>query len=103
MIALNKALEEMRRKDERGRFVPFSLTFVTCNRAKKTGGELITYNHVTLPQRERVELHTAQNQQKNEKKTGYRKTTVMLRTSGDEFREAHIHLIRKFNGEKVLV
>lgn len=116
MISLNKALEMMRRKDERGRFVPFSITFVGCNFSKKTGGELITYNNVTLPQRERVELETTERRYRDvialpdegshgtplKGKPDYSKTTVMFRTDGEEFRQAHIHLITRYNGETVI-
>jgi len=93
----------MRMKDHRGRFVPFSITFVKCDSHKKEGGQLVTYNHVTLPQRTIVELETMERKSQSRKEVTDTSqfSTVTFKKDG-EFRQAHIHLITRFNGETVI-
>ena len=97
----------MRQKDGRGRFVPFSMTFVSVET-----GELVTYKGVTLPQRQRVELEQAERSstlrgpQGDNRTNDFSKTTITFKKPGgpgasEEFRQCHIHLITRFNGEQV--
>lgn len=97
MISLKHALERMRAKDDRGRFVPFDVSFVSIQT-----GELVDYRGVTLPQRDRVELQTMEQADKVPTRKKYHKTTVTLKKSEQEFRQCHIHLITRFNGERVI-
>lgn len=116
MIHLNQALKQMRKKDHRGRFVPFSLTFVSVET-----GELVTYKGVTLPQRQRVELETMERNAQRRSDSPVKPenderilplspshlySTVTFKKPGgpgakEEFRQCHIHLITRFNGEQV--
>lgn len=89
----------MRMKDERKRFVPFAIEFVSCDESKKTGGELVRYDKVTLPQRERVELETSQRAKPADV---HRKTSLLFQVGPETFRQCDIWLITKFNGENVI-
>jgi len=100
MISLKSALQQMRMKDNRGRFVPFSVEFVTCDLHKKTGGELVRYDRVTLPQREQVEVD-ALTRSVDKPTVPSKKTTVTFKISETEFRQCHIWLITRFNNETV--
>lgn len=48
IIRLSEMLQVMKRRDENGEPVPFSITFVTCNQKLNTGGEKITFEQAVL-------------------------------------------------------
>jgi hypothetical protein len=109
MIGLKKALEMMRRKDEHGQFVPFSVTMVTCNRSKKSGGELLELKNVTLPHRERVELDTMERREiasklpaKERGISHFKKGTINFKLPNGDLRMGHIHLMTRYNGERII-
>lgn len=41
-------LREMMQRDENGKFIPFPITFVTCNTTNNTGGEKITLDRAVF-------------------------------------------------------
>lgn len=44
---MQEVVREMDRNDEQGNPVPFSVMFVSCDRTKKSGGEIIMLRNVT--------------------------------------------------------
>lgn len=103
MISRYSALMAMRRKDHKGRFIPFSIRFVSCDSSRKCGGELVEYKNVTLPQRQIVELTQMQaNKGGEKKKPSSYKSTVTFRTQDGEFKQCHVPLITRFNNEMVI-
>jgi len=100
-------LEMMRRKDDQGRFVPFDVRLVHCNKTKRTGGQLVDYAAVTLPKREAMEMgkimvavstNTKQGRNPNHMLQG----TLNFLFANGEMRKGHIGLITRFNGMKVI-
>ena len=47
-IPLRQVLREMEKTDERGRPVPFHIEVCTCDEARDSGGELISYSAAVL-------------------------------------------------------
>lgn len=90
----------MRKKDERNRFVPFDMSFVSSET-----GEIIHYKQVILPQRERVEIAEQEKKMVHSESKGLHfdpyKTTVSFK-KGEDFRQCHIHLITRVNGERLM-
>lgn len=102
MISLKNALKEMRRKDEHGRFVPFTIEAVKCNYTKRTGGELVRYDGVTLPKRDGVILDTNLRASGERNPRHLQNGTMNLMLPNKELRKVHTLLITKFNGETVI-
>lgn len=106
-------LEQMKRKDERGRMVPFTVRLVECNRSKRTGGKLVTHENVTLPKREAHNLTdklkqsvgvAAQvaNDTARKKPLHTIHGTINFLFGSGEIRKGHIGLITQFNAMKVI-
>lgn len=101
MISLRQALTEMRGKDRFGRFVPFDLVAVTCDHTHRTGGRVVEYMGVTLPQRDRVVLETnLKGGERNPRHLNNGTMNVML--PNGELRKVHTLLITKYNGNGVI-
>jgi hypothetical protein len=104
-ILLRDALSEIDRVDHNGNPVPFSLRFVTADRKRDTGGEIIAVKNavkcvgkkngevvflgkeITAPRRN---AHHWENSTRN----------IALENGG--IRKIHIRLIIEFNGQKVI-
>jgi len=107
-IHLSEALQQMRFIDENGKNKPFHVKFVTYNRTKNIGGEIIDLPAVQI-------VSTAKDNkpiflppvQANERSTGknpnhYSNNTVnFFIPSSGQIRKAHVRLILEFNNQKV--
>jgi len=98
-------LEHMRRKDHKGRFVPFSVKMVRCDRTSKSGGEWLELNDVTLPKQEVKKISkqlpasgATENKNPNHRHNG----TINFMLPNGQIRKGHIRLITRFNGMKVI-
>ncbi len=95
----------MTHKNEVGQFVPFSLKVVTCDRNKKTGGQIKHYTNVTLPKidRHNVAVMAAAKGGGSAKNPNHLKNaTLNLLLPSGSVRTVHTQLIVEFNGEPVL-
>lgn len=87
----------------------FSISFITCNEAKATGGELITvekarkHNWLSPEDRKKQALQQPASKIIKKHPRHYENSTrnISLSNNGD-IRKVHIRLIRKFNGRTVL-
>ena len=103
MISRRQALFEMRRKDEKGKLVPFSVWLVLCNRIKNTGGQLVTYKDLTLPKSEAFAISKTDRTNPRTKSPDHmRNGTINFLFPSGEFRKVHVGLITRFNGMKVI-
>lgn len=105
-IQLTDALAHMRRVDERGRPVPFSLEVTTCDEQRGTGGQnLVLTNWVllrtakTTPRNEQRLRRTSEPTPQNELADHMRR---VKNPANDEVRQIHIRLITAFNGQLIL-
>lgn len=100
-ISVSQMVQEMERTGDMGRPVPFSLTWVRCNRAKKTGGEVVTAKGVTLLRHERAlprqQRHAATRRERDQYKNAARDIWYDGREDC-----VHIFLIQEFNGKRVI-
>ncbi|WP_460894868.1 hypothetical protein [Rufibacter soli] len=83
----------MERTDEHGNPVPFSLIFCTCNREKKTGGEVIELPKAVLLRKKGSKAPNLG--------TGY-PSRLILDLNTDRKYQVHIRLIDQFNGTPVV-
>lgn len=104
-ILLRDALHEMDQVSSSGIPVPFSLKFVTADRKRKTGGEIIEvkdaikcigkkngmviYDGNTLSRKEKAPSH-------------YENATRNIALPNGSIRKIHIRLIIEFNAQKVI-
>lgn len=101
-ITLQQALETMDGS------APFSIDFVTCNKARKTGGEWIhldnarTHNYISKNETARLAKTQPAADVVNKDPRHYQNSTRNLMLSNGEIRKIHIRLIRKLNGKTVL-
>lgn len=105
---LTEIIKEMHRKDEDGKPVPFSLTFVTADKNKRTGGEVVDIAAAILTWGDDKAMRKALNEEsvsadKKEKKPNHWKhrTRNLLLPNG-QIRKVHLSLITKFNGYDVI-
>lgn len=89
---------------------PFSLTAITCDDKKQSGGEELivaqAWKHDHLTYSQRKELRRSQPktiaQQWMKNPNHYTNSTRNIRFENGEIRKVHIRLIRKFNDKTVL-
>lgn len=110
MISLGTALKLTNQKNHRGEPTPFSLTFVTANRSKKTGGEIITVKRAILSKYEKsLPAHLQDAGTTRTTSTGKGKnpnhffngTRNIIDLDTQTFIKVHIRLITHFNGQQV--
>ncbi len=97
LISRKNALQQMRQRDTKGKFIPFSCVVCTLNYATNEGGERLCVQkaiyyqqkHVSKKVRTRIPRHD-ENGTRN----------IQLIPSG-EIRAIHVRLIEKFNGMTV--
>lgn len=90
-------LNAMNDRTELGDFVPFSLTFVTCNKRLGTGGEKITL--------ERAQLVGGGNSKAKKSNPNHFEhyTRNIKAVDGDRIMKVHVLLVTRFNGDKVIL
>jgi hypothetical protein len=105
MEFLKAVLEEMERTDAKGQLKPFSIEFVTADRNKKTGGEIIKVDKAVILKKMNYASSTSsvKAEPMNKKKSNHweNSTRNILLPNGQK-RKLHIRLITKFNGQAVI-
>lgn len=104
----------MRRRDQRGKLVPFEVRLVECNRTQRTGGRLVTWGPVRLPHLDVAQLaeslkvdapaHDDRSELQEIRKDPQHKLngTINFLFENGEIRKGHVGLITRFNGLKVI-
>jgi hypothetical protein len=102
MIQSKEALQIMEKKNHKGEAIPFSIEFVTYDKAKKAGGDIIRLENVILAKNQRG---TPRELNKTGSKTANHYTNatrnLYIKTSG-QIRKCHIRLITEINGKTVI-
>ena len=97
MIRVRDMLSQMLMKTTDGVFVPFSVTFVTCDVKRGTGGKKITIDSAILE-------GGPKSNSKLRNPNHYRNYTRNIRaTTGDKTIKVHALLITRFNGAKIIL
>lgn len=110
-MLLSDALTQMDRITPQGYPIPFSITFITCNRKKNTGGEQITLTDVTLAKHQTfipLEMREKDPNPTSNPTTHDGRSHEFLRRrrklynpKTDEILSVHPRLIIAFNGQKI--
>jgi len=101
IIHLREVLEEMKKPK------PFSVTFVTCDQERKTGGEIIKLENVILSSNEKYigrlgfEEPSSNVTQFSKNPSHYEHATRNVLLPNGMRRKLHIRLLLEFNGQKV--
>ena len=110
IITLPEVLKQMDQFDEKGKPVPFSIKFVTCDLRRKSGGELIELENVVkcvgkkkgkVIFDDRKKTPNKKKEKKNPKHWDNSTRNILIPSSG-QIRKCHIRLITEFNGQKVI-
>ncbi len=106
-ITIADALNVMLQKDSKGRLMPFSVTYLSYNASRKTGGELIRFPACFL----RVENNTGSKVMKGEKFYSRNQPRHWLNSTRNfvpaganvtDVKKLHIWLMFEFNGMEVV-
>jgi hypothetical protein len=106
-IQLSEALNEMEMLDSKRNPQPFSISFYTCDRTRRTGGELRTIEKAVLTKHVKgIPRHAKGSISKkrvNEFENQIRNVLDTMKAPGDRvYTKVHIRLIEFFNGMKVV-
>lgn len=102
-ITLSEALKIMRQTDKNGNPQPFDITWCTCDRNRKTGGDIMRLNTAYMSGTEirRVsELDEARKRSKRQNHFG--NATRNIKDAEGNMKKVHIYLILELNGKTVL-
>ncbi|MGV3588601.1 MAG: hypothetical protein ACO1OF_16465 [Adhaeribacter sp.] len=109
MILLKDALAQMEKKDERNWPVPFTIEFVTADRERNTGGEVIRLEKVVLARdvkglkkKTSAILDSTEPDRAANPNHWLNGTRNLYHTQSQQIRKCHIRLITKFNGQPVI-
>lgn len=107
IIKLREMLRQIELKDADGNPVSFSASWVTFNRATKTGGEVRSAQNITILSRVKGASGQNSSGQKVSKttKNPNHKTNATRNfhlVDSDEIKKVNIFLITEFNGQKVM-
>jgi hypothetical protein len=106
-IRLTEVLDHMERLDGNMRPVPFLIKFVTANRKKRTGGEVIEIDKAIKvigkgkDGKEIIDLRPNELPSKSKDPRHWINATRNLLLPNGQIRKIHIRLIIEFNGRKV--
>jgi hypothetical protein len=105
VILLRDALRMMDRLNHKGEPIPFSLSFVTANRRKDTGGKIkeikgaiLSKHNKALPQH----VRTVDGFGGSKKPSHYENSTRNIQAPDSSITKVHIRLILTFNGQKII-
>jgi len=100
LIRRKKALQEMRTRDTKGAYVPFSLVVCKLNFATDEGGDRLNIKKAVMYDQKHVRKPSASERKRmpNHEENGTR--NILLIPSG-EIRSIHIRLIEKYNNKIV--
>lgn len=95
-ISIKDMLNIMQMRGEDRELIPFSLTFVTANRNKRTGGQKITFD-------EAVFVGGPSNRDKERNPNHFYNNTRNIRhKNSDRIVTIHPHLVMVFNGLRIV-
>ena len=99
-ISLGQALKEMEKTGDMKKPIPFSLTWITANRSKQTGGQIKIAKGITLLRNERTlpQAKRAASTRK-ERNRNFNATRDIFYDGREDC--VHIFLIVEFNGKPV--
>lgn len=105
VILLKDALKMMDRLDHKSRPIPFSISFITADRRRDKGGELIqlsgailSKHNILLPQHTR----NVDGFGKSRKPSHFENSTRNVQAPDGSITKVHIRLIKTFNGKKII-
>ncbi|MBO0946944.1 hypothetical protein [Fibrella forsythiae] len=105
LLTWQEALDIMRRLDGNGLPVPFSMTAITANQTRQTGGESITFARAILCRRgDQDNAATSPQAPARSVSDGPRKPNWMYRIrnlDSNQIRQVHLHLILYINEHPV--
>lgn len=105
-ILLRDVIAEMDRIDGNGKPVPFSAKFVTADRKRRTGGEIISVENAVkcIGKRKGEVVYDGRTDQNRIRRDPhhYENATRNIMLENSVIRKLHIRLILEFNGKKVL-
>jgi hypothetical protein len=97
MIRVADMLNVMNQRDGNGDFVPFSLTWVSCNQQKNTGGEKISLTKAVLE-------GSGKSKSAKRNPNHHENYTRNIRAfDGDRIMKVHVLLITRFNDDKIIL
>ncbi len=105
MILLKDALQMMEERDHRNWPIPFSITFVTYDKERQTGGEIITLNNVVLAKNRLVadKKATGRTTSKNAPANQWQNATRnFYLLDSQQIRKANIRLLTHFNNQPIV-
>jgi hypothetical protein len=95
MIRVPDMLNVMNQRDGNGDYIPFSLTWVTCNKKQHTGGEKITLDRAVL-------CSGGKSSAEKYNPDHFENYTRNIRAAGaDRIMKIHVLLVTRFNGAKI--
>ena len=96
-ISVADMLKVMQSRSSDGELIPFSITFVTCDRKKKTGGQKITLEKA-------ISEGSGKSKSKLRNPDHYRNYTRNIRSvDGDKIIKIHPLLVTRFNGQTIML
>jgi len=105
VIPLKDALKLMDRLDHKSRPIPFSITFVTADRRRNTGGELkeisggiLSKHNKNLP----MHMRRVDGFGGSRKPASYENSTRNVQAPDGSITKVHIRLLKKFNGHTII-
>lgn len=101
-IRRKDALKAMRKLDRRGYAQPFSLRFVTYDRARRTGGRIVDVPWAVLNTAEQARVEEIEKMGKGKQPRHFVNQTRNIKLKDGEIRKVHIQLITMFNGMRVI-
>lgn len=97
LIKVKEMLDVMDAKDDNGQLIPWSMTFVTCNLKKQTGGKRITVKDCILVG------GSVSNSNLRNPNHGKNYTRNFRSIHNNEIREFHPLLVETFNDMRVVL
>ena len=101
-ITLKNALKLMRKCDDRGFAVPFSLRWVTYDEARKTGGKIKNAEKAVLPTQEQRRAQGLEQPSRGRQPRHFANQTRNIKLMNGDLCKVHIYLITRINNMIVL-
>lgn len=95
LVRVVEMLKEMHRRDRNGEPVPFSITFVTCDLKRFSGGEKVTLEKAVLVG------GPSKSNKVRDPKHGVNFTRNIKSAEGDRIMKIRPLLVTRFNGKRV--
>ena len=100
LISRKKALQQMRRRDTKGKYIPFACVVCKLNWITGEGGDRLIVKQAIMYDQKHVKKPSVSDKTKIPNHEENETRNIMVLPSG-EIRTIHIRLIEKFNGKIV--